>query len=111
MKLKIAKKYCNPNPADLAMDKKFIIEKLASMGGPRKLFGLSSHPIDSMDQANSSNALSSFCIGKASQGKQFNSRMTLCAGFEKCLGVGSNIGGEINESHVINAFQAVGQKL
>ena len=56
------KKYCSPNPVDLAMDKKFIIQKLASNGWNKETVWLSSesHSIDSMDQANSSNASSSY---------------------------------------------------
>ena len=108
------KKYCSLNPVDLAMDQKFIIEKLASNGWNKETVWLS---LKSSNRFNrSGNSLTPhrhiLVIGKASQGKQFNSRIAaLCAGFEEhVLALNSNIDGVEKESHVIDAFQRVWTK-
>ena len=92
------KNIVSPNPVDLAMDQKFIIEKLASNGWNKKLFGfhLVIQSIQSIRRILLTPHRHILVIGKASQGKQFNSRIAaLCAGFEEhVLALNSNIDGE-----------------
>ena len=85
------------------------------MGGTRKLFGFHLKVIQSIQSIRRillTPHRHILVIGKASQGKQFNSRIAaLCAGFEEhVLALNSNIDGVVKESHVIDAFQRVWTK-